>query len=138
MSELRDRNLLYARLEEVLGPEPAGILMQHLPPESKVATSSDVAALSSQIDAVSTRIDGIDTRIDSIDTRIDSIEVRIDSIEVRMEGFEIRMERRMDRFDDRLDDFHAALREQTRHFILASTGTMVALTGMAFGAAALI
>lgn len=131
MSELRDRNLLYARLEEVLGPEPAGILMQQLPPESKVATSSDVAALSSQIDVVSTRIDSIDTRIDGIDTRIDGIEVRI-------EGFEVRMERRMDRFDDRLDDFHAALREQTRHFILASTGTMVALTGVAFGAAAMI
>jgi hypothetical protein len=113
MSELRDRNLLYARLEEVLGPEPAGILMQQLPPESNLATRSDVAALSS-------RIAGLDSRMEGLESRMD------------------RMERRMERFEDRLDDFHAALREQTRHFVLASTGTMVALTGVAFGAAALI
>jgi hypothetical protein len=60
---------------------------------------------------------------------------------MRMAGFEGRMdrlERHMERFDDRLHDLHGALREQTRHFILTSTGTMVALTGVAFGAAALI
>jgi hypothetical protein len=120
MSELRDRNLLYARLEEVLGPEPAGILMQQLPPESNLATRSDVAALSS-------RIAGLDARMEGLDSCMEGLEFRMD-----------RMERRMERFEDRLDDFHTALREQTRHFVLASTGTMVALTGVAFGAAALI
>ena len=124
MSELRDRNLLYARLEEVLGPEPAGILMQQLPPESTIATRSDIAGLSSRLDRVDSRLDTIETRLDALETRLEN---RID-----------RLESRMDRLDDRMDGFHAALREQTRHFILASTGSMVTLTGVAFGAAALL
>ncbi len=120
MSDLRDRNLLYARLQEVLGAEPAGILMQQLPPQDGLATRSDVEALG-------VRIDGLDIRIYGLDMRMAGVEGRMD-----------RLERHMERFDDRLHDLHGALREQTRHFILASTGTMVALTGVAFGAAAFI
>ena len=55
-------------------------------------------------------------------------------LEVRID----RLDARMDRFDDRLRDLRSAIRQQTRHFILASTGTMVVLTGVAFGAAALV
>ena len=128
MSSVQERTLLYARLEEVLGPEPAGILMQELAPQDGVATKADVADARAQL---KTRIDGLETRIDGLETRLDT---RIDGLETRME----RLENHMDRFDGRLHDFHGALREQTRHFILASTGTMVVLTGVAFGAAALI
>lgn len=65
---------------------------------------------------------------------MDRLEVRMDRLEERMDRFEGHLER----FDDRLHDFHGALREQTRNFILASTGSMVTLAGLAFGAAALI
>ncbi|MDX2343481.1 MAG: hypothetical protein QNL12_07025 [Acidimicrobiia bacterium] len=121
MSTVQQRTLLYARLEEVLGPEPAGILMQELAPQDGVATKADVADAQTRLE---TQIDGATTQLD----------VRMDGLDARMD----RLEGHMDRLDDRLHDLHGALREQTRHFILASTGTMVALTGVAFGAAALI
>jgi hypothetical protein len=44
----------------------------------------------------------------------------------------------MERFDDRLHDFHGALREQTRTFVAASVGSMLTLSIVAFGPAALI
>jgi chaperonin cofactor prefoldin len=135
MSSVQQRTLLYARLEEVLGAEPAGILMQELAPQDNAATKSDLAELrvqlESRIDAAETRLN---TRMDGLDTRMDGLDTRMDGLDSRME----RLENHMDRFDGRLHDFHGALREQTRHFILASTGAMVALTGVAFGAAALI
>jgi len=91
--------------------------MQELAPQDGVATKTDVVDLRNQLDV---RMDGLDSRMDGLDARMD------------------RLDARMDRFDDRLHDLRGAIREQTRHFILASTGTMVALTGVAFGAAALI
>ena len=105
--------------------------MQHLPPESTVATRSDIAGLSSRLD----RFDG---RLDTIETRLDGLESCLDGLESRLVSRMDRLESRMDLLDDRMDGFHSALREQTRHFILASTGTMVTLTGVAFGAAALL
>jgi len=127
MSNLHDRNLLYTRLEEVLGSESAGILMQQLPPESGLATRSDIADLGAQIGDFAGRVDNLETRMHNLETRMDNLETRME-----------RMERHMERFDDRLHDFHGALREQTRHFILASTGAMVVLTGVSLGAASLI
>ena len=124
MSGVHERTVLYARLEEVLGAEPAGILMQELAPQDGVATKTDVADLRNQLDV---RMEGLDARMDRLDARMDRLDARMD-----------RLDARMDRFDDRLHDLHGAIREQTRHFILASTGTMVTLTGVAFGAAALI
>jgi predicted nuclease with TOPRIM domain len=113
MPDLQNRRLLYDRLEEVLGAEPARILMQQLPPTGEVATRSDMRDLGD---------------------RMDRLEDRMDRLEDRMD----RLESHMDRFDDRLHDFHGALREQTRIFVLASIGTMVTLAGIAFAAGAII
>ncbi len=52
MSYLRERNPLYARLEEVLGTEPAGILMSHTPqrpiwppmPTSSISRAESICA----------------------------------------------------------------------------------------------
>ncbi len=52
MSSLRERNILYARLEEVLGTEPAGILMNHIPAESDLATRTDVTDLGVRFDGL--------------------------------------------------------------------------------------
>ncbi|HEX2031743.1 MAG TPA: hypothetical protein VHL78_10125 [Actinomycetota bacterium] len=52
------RHQLYLKLEEVLGPEEAGILMDHLPPRGfgDLATKGDLellrSALKSEIDAL--------------------------------------------------------------------------------------
>ena len=127
MSDLRDRDRLYARLKEVLGPEPADILMSNLPPARDVATRSDVAGIES-------RLGGIETRMDGLESRMDAFETRMDGLESRME----RLEKHMERFDDRLHDFHGALREQTRTFAITTLGGSATLAGAIVAAAAIL
>ena len=65
----RSRHQLYRRLEEVLGPDEATTLIEHLPPLrwADVATKHDLAALEQRIDLrfarVEERFDGVDDRI---------------------------------------------------------------------------
>ena len=58
----------------------------------------------------------------------------IASLELRMD----RIEARLNHYDVRFDNIHEAMRQQTRSFILATTGMMATLSAVAFGAAALI
>lgn len=134
MSELRDRSLLYARLEEVLGAEPAGILMKQLPPENTVATRSDIERIEDHLRSHDARFDAIDGQFDAIDGRFDALEQRMGRVEQRMD----RIEDRMDRLDDHMHDLHGAMREQTRNYIVANAGLMISLTGIAVGAAAVL
>ena len=130
MSSLRERNILYARLEEVLGTEPAGILMNQFPTDSGIATKFDLDALGDRVDL---QIDRLDTRMDGFNGRMDRFEQRMDQFDGRMERFEIRMDRldaRMERFEDKLDGFHAALREQTRTYMLTMTGVMASFAAV--------
>lgn len=119
MSSLRERNILYARLEEVLGTEPAGILMNHIPTDSDIATKADIDTLGDRLD---TRIDRLDVRIGGIDGRLDGIDGRFDHVDSRLD----RLEAHMIRFDDKLDGFHQALRDQTRTYMFTMTGVMAA------------
>ncbi|MEA2057949.1 MAG: hypothetical protein U9O63_04460 [Actinomycetota bacterium] len=142
MSDVRDRNLLYARLEEVLGAEPAGILMRQLPPNDEIPTRTDLRefgatvtgrmdGLEVRMDGLEVRMDGLDSRMDRLDSRMDAVEVRMERLEVRMDGLDSRMERletHMERFDDRLDGFHAALHQQTRNFILWTSAVMASFS----------
>jgi len=124
MSDLRDRDLLYARLREVLGVEPAEILMQNLPPTSGIATASGLRDVAAQVTG---RIDGLDSRMDGLDSRMDGLDSRMDRLEAHME-----------RFDDRLHDFHGALREQSRMFALTSVGSSAAIAAAIVAAAAIL
>ncbi|MEA2022936.1 MAG: hypothetical protein U9N79_01455 [Actinomycetota bacterium] len=140
MSSLRERNLLYARLEEVLGTEPAGILMNHIPTDSDIATKSDVAELGSRFDGLERRFDRLEVRFDALETRFDGLERRFDRLEVRFDALEGRVDQidaRMDRleahmvrFDDKLDGFHQALRDQTRTYMLTMTGVMASFAAV--------
>src|SRR6266542_4982972 len=58
----RARHQLYLRLEEVLGPEDAAVLMEHLPPVgwADVATKQDLAQLQAILDA---RMEAMEQRI---------------------------------------------------------------------------
>ena len=55
----RSRHALYRRLEEVLGPEAATTLIEHLPPVgwADVATRHDLTALEHRIDLRFDRVD---------------------------------------------------------------------------------
>jgi hypothetical protein len=54
----RARHRLYRRLEEVLGPEEAGTLMNHLPPAglSDLATKADLRVLEGEVAALEDRL----------------------------------------------------------------------------------
>ena len=133
MSSLRERNILYARLEEVLGTEPAGILMNQFPTESDLATKSDVTDLGTRFDSLETRFDDLETRFDGLERRFDRLEVRFDALEGRVDQIDARMDRleaHMVRFDDKLDGFHQALREQSRTYMLTMTGVMASFSAV--------
>ncbi|MGB9357094.1 MAG: hypothetical protein WCC01_00920 [Acidimicrobiia bacterium] len=98
------------------GVEPAGILMNHIPTETDLATKADIDALSTGVDGC---FDRVDERLDRIDGRIDRTDTGLD-----------RLEASMVRFDTKLDGFHAALRDQTRTYMLTMTGVMASFAAV--------
>ena len=65
----RSRHELYRRLEELLGPEGATTLMEHLPPVgwADVATKHDLVGLEARLDE---RFKGLDWRFEGLDERL--------------------------------------------------------------------
>lgn len=116
----RSRHQLYLRLEEVLGPEAATTLMEHLPPVGW----ADVA-LKRDLDALEHRID---LRFDAIDQRFGAIEERID---LRSEALEHNL---MAAFRGELQ---TALTAQGRQLAITLAGTAGALSALAFAVARL-
>jgi chromosome segregation ATPase len=154
------RVALFQRLNEVLGPDHASTLMTYLPTEEP-ATKSDIGELKSAIRDLTSGITGLRTELKTdiselrteLKTDISELrtELKTDISELRTElksdlrEMEQRLSVRMDGVDTRLnnhdqrfDNVHEAMRQQTRTFILTTTGTMVTLSALAFGAAALI
>lgn len=88
------RHHLYQRLEDVLGPREATVLMEHLPPLgwADVATKRDLDALEIRLEQ---RVTGIDRRWDERfteserrwDERFGGIGYRFDGIERRLDDF---------------------------------------------------
>jgi hypothetical protein len=86
------RHHLYLRLEQVLGPEEAATLMEHLPPVgwADVATKRDIDALAvatkRDIDALEAatnyRFDALESKIGTLATR-EWLETELRSISVR-------------------------------------------------------
>jgi hypothetical protein len=116
----RSPHELYLRLEEVLGPEAATTLMEHLPPIGW----ADVA-LKRDLDALEHRLD---LRFDAIDQRFETLEDRID---LRSEALEHKL---MAAFRGELQ---TALTAQTRQLAITLAGTAGALSALAFAAARL-
>ena len=116
MSDIRDRDLLYARLEETLGAEPAGILMRQLPPTDELLTKTDLHEFFSPVTG---RIDGLDGRINGLETRMERLENRMDGLENRMERLETRM-----------DGLYTAIHQQTRSFIVSMSAVMASFSAV--------
>jgi chromosome segregation ATPase len=125
---------LFQRLNEVLGPDHASTLMTYLPTEQP-ATKSDISDLKSAVRDIKTDIRDIKTDVSELRAELKSglraTELRLSQ---RLDGIDLRLTNH----DLRFDNVHEALRQQTRTFILATTGTMVTLSALAYGAAALI
>ena len=74
----RSRHELYRRLEEVLGPDAATTLIEHLPPVgwADVATKHDLAGLEERLDL---RFARVDDRFTALEDRFAGLEERFTS-----------------------------------------------------------
>jgi hypothetical protein len=99
----QDRHLIYQRLEEVIGSEAAGKLMEHLPPTGwgDVATKRDLDHLSELNGAEFRRVD---EKIDGLAGRLDE---KIDGVAARLEA----------KFDNLERTFEARLQQQTTRLV---------------------
>ena len=110
----RSRHELYRRLEEVLGPDAATTLIEHLPPVgwADVATRHDLAGLEQRMDL---RFERVEERFEE---RFERVEERI-----RAAMFELR------------STFEHELRAQTTTMVFAVVGVVLTMAALAFALA---
>jgi hypothetical protein len=113
----RSRHELYRRLEDVLGPEAATTLIEHLPPVgwADVATKHDLAALEQRLEL---RFDRIDDRFARTDDRFAAMEDRISAM-----GSDLRA------------SFEHELRGQTMTMMFGMVGVVMTMAVLAFALA---
>ncbi len=109
----RSRHELYRRLEEVLGPEAATTLIEHLPPVgwADVATKHDLTGLEQRIEL---RFARVDDRFAAVDSRFDRVDERFSVLEERFDGL-----------DDRITAATSDIRAAFEHELPSQTTTMV-------------
>ena len=125
------RHHLYQRLEQVLGPSEATVLMEHLPPVgwADVATKRDLDAMETRMNMRFERVDEkfveVDRRFDEMDRRFVEVDRRFDGIDRRLGG----IDRRLDLMDNRFDRIEHQLAELPREFrsLLISVMTVMAV-----------
>jgi archaellum component FlaC len=147
----RRREALLGALAETLGPEHAETMSRMLPP-----AGGDVAiqqGMDARFDQVDRRFDRMDQRFDGMDQRFDGIDQRLDVMDHRFDGIDQRldvMDHRFDGIDQRFvgvehqlevtgerivaafrGELVTAVAGQTRTLIVASTGAVVGLGGLA-------
>jgi hypothetical protein len=98
------RHHLYQRLEQVLGPREATVLMEHLPPVgwADVATKRDLDALETRMNM---RFELVDEKFVEVDRRFDEMNRRF-----------VEVDRRFDQIDHRFDQIDHRFDQTERHF----------------------
>ena len=100
----RRRDDLHHRLDDVLDPDHATTLMDHLPtvPWRDLATREDVQRLRSEMEV---RFDQMDLRLERIVNRLDHLDDRQDHLDSRLDH----LDRRFDQQDERFRGLHGAI-----------------------------
>ncbi len=148
VSEQR-RHHLYQKLEELLGADHAGTLMEHLPPSgwSDVATKADLqhlaAATKADVEhlAAATQAE-MQHHVVQLGARIDAVEAglgaRIDAVEAglgaRIEAMQLKISEQLGR---ELGSVYRELAAHTRTITFACLGAVMTSAGLAFAAARL-
>lgn len=125
----RSRHELYRRLEEVLGPEAATTLIEHLPPVgwADAATKHDLASLEERIEL---RFDRVDDRFARLDERLDERFGRIDD---RFATFDENLGFRFDALESGLRaSFEHELRAQAITLFIALVTVVLTMAALAF------
>jgi len=130
------RRSLYARLEEVLGPADAEILMTYLPPHpgTELATRADIADLSTRMDR---RFGRVDERFEQMEQRFVQMEQRFDRRFERLDDRFLESDRRFERMDERFGQVRHDLRDQLKVYTTTTIGAMAALTAIYAGIVAI-
>lgn len=117
----RSRHELYRRLEELLGPEAATTLIEHLPPVgwADVATKHDLTALEERMEL-------------RFDRRFDRMEERFNVVEERFNGVNDRIEASA---SDLRAMFEHELRSQTMAVVFGIVSVVMTMAALAFALA---
>ncbi len=129
----RSRHALYRRLEEVLGPEAATTLIEHLPPVgwADVATKHDLATLEQRIELRFAHVEErFDERFNRVDERFNRVDERMDE-RVSMATSDLRAT-----FERELrvqgTTFGHDLRAQTTTMVFGLVGVVLTMAALAF------
>ncbi len=132
----RSRHELYRRLEEVLGPDAATTLIEHLPPVgwADVATRNDLAGLEQRMDLRLARVEErlearFEGRFDSINERFTAMDDRITAAMCDLRAtFEHEMR-------SQSDSFSQQLRSQTTTMVFGLVSVVLTMAALAFALA---
>ena len=121
----RSRHELYRRLDEVLGPEAATTLIEHLPPVgwADVATKGDLAGLGERMEL---RFARLDDRFDRVDDHFDRSQRRLD------ERFAVVEERSKAATSDLRATFEHELRSQITTVVSGLVSVVLTMAALAF------
>ncbi|HTJ74489.1 MAG TPA: hypothetical protein VL337_03915 [Acidimicrobiales bacterium] len=121
----RSRHELYRRLEDVLGPEAATTLIEHLPPVgwADVATRHDLAGLEQRIDL---RLDRVYERFNQVDERFNRVDESIEAARADLRAtFEHELRAQS-------SSFGQELRAQTTTMVFGLVGVVLTMAALAF------
>lgn len=138
----RSRHELYRRLEEVLGPDAATTLIEHLPPVgwADVATRNDLAGLEQRMDLRFARVEG---RFDAIDERFNAVNERFNAVNERFTAMDDRITAATSdlqaTFEHEMrlqsESFGQQLRSQTTTMVFGLVSVVLTMAALAFALA---
>jgi hypothetical protein len=129
----RSRHQLFRRLDEVLGPDQAATLIDHLPPVgwADVATERDLDALELRLDQ---RFALIDKRFDErFDHLSGSFEARFDRVDERFGWMDDNFGQRLEAAKQELIGlFHRELNAQTKTVVFGMVTIVLTMAALTF------